>query len=123
MTLLAIAVGAAAGALSGCGVGGGTLLLLYLGAVVGVEPRAAAGANLAYFLFCAPAALIRHRQSGLLSRSVIFPAVLCGTVTAAAAALVGAALPTDWIRRGFGGILLYVGFSQLRGGTKTTRRK
>ena len=50
MKWLEIAVGAAAGVLSGCGVGGGTLLLLYLTAVADVAPRTAAGVNLLYFL-------------------------------------------------------------------------
>ena len=55
--LIALLAGAAAGVLSGFGVGGGTLLLLYLTAFAGVEQHLAQGINLVYFLPAAAAAL------------------------------------------------------------------
>ena len=48
--ILPLAVGAATGVLSGFGVGGGTLLLVYMTAFAGVEQRLAQGINLLYFL-------------------------------------------------------------------------
>ena len=71
-------VGIAAGLMSGCGVGGGTLLLLYLTAVAGVEQRLAAGVNLLYFLCCAPTALISHIRHKLVNFRVFLPAALAG---------------------------------------------
>ena len=53
--LIPLAVGAATGVLSGFGVGGGTLLLVYLTAVAGVDQHLAQGINLLYFL---PAGLL-----------------------------------------------------------------
>ena len=46
MNLLGVLVGAATGVLSGCGVGGGTLLVLYLTAVAGLEQYQAGGVTL-----------------------------------------------------------------------------
>lgn len=48
--ILPLIVGAATGVLSGFGVGGGTLLLVYMTAFAGVEQRLAQGINLLYFL-------------------------------------------------------------------------
>ena len=45
-----IGVGAILGFLSGLGVGGGSLLILWLTAVLGTEQRAAQGINLLFFL-------------------------------------------------------------------------
>ena len=42
--------GAATGVLSAWGIGGGTLLLLVMTLLLGVEPRTAQGINLLYFL-------------------------------------------------------------------------
>ena len=64
MNLLGFLVGAATGVLSGCGVGGGTLLVLYLTAVAGLEQYQAGGVNLMYFLACAAPALVSHARRG-----------------------------------------------------------
>ena len=50
--------GAAAGVLSAWGIGGGTLLLLVLTLLLGVEPRTAQGINLLYFLPAAGVGLL-----------------------------------------------------------------
>ena len=55
MIFLDFIVGAATGVLSGFGIGGGTLLVLYLTAVGGIEQTIAGGINLLYFIGCAPA--------------------------------------------------------------------
>ena len=46
--ILPLIVGAVTGVLSGFGVGGGTLLLVYMTAFAGVEQRLAQGINLLY---------------------------------------------------------------------------
>lgn len=106
-------MGAAAGLLSGCGVGGGTLLLLYLTAVAGVEQQVAAGVNLLYFLCCTPTALISHIRHRLVNRRAFLFAAGAGVLTAAIAAWSVSLLPTDWLRRGFGVLLLYIGVKSL----------
>ena len=55
--MLAAAVGVLTGILTGAGVGGGTLLVLYLTSIAGVPQSGAQGINLLYFLASAPPAL------------------------------------------------------------------
>src|SRR5699024_5387810 len=66
--LFAVAIGLATGILSGFGIGGGSLLMLWLTCVMGVSQRDAAGMNLLYFLACAPPALISHWKNQLIDK-------------------------------------------------------
>lgn len=108
-------VGLSAGVLSGCGVGGGTLLLLYLTAVAGMPPATAAGVNLLYFLCCSPTALVGHIRHRMVNGRVFVLAAVVGVLAAVAAAYGRTFLPTDWLRRGFGVLLLYIGIKSLFG--------
>ena len=59
-------IGVATGIISGFGIGGGSLLVLYLTVFAGVSQYTAGGINLLYFIGCAPAALIGHiRQKNM----------------------------------------------------------
>lgn len=64
----AILAGLVCGVLSGFGIGGGSLLMVWMTAVLSMEQKAAQGVNLLYFLPCAACALIFHiktaRSSG-----------------------------------------------------------
>ena len=109
----AAAVGLLTGILSGFGIGGGSLLLLYLTLCAGVGQYRAGGVNLLYFLACAPAALISHRKNGLIEREAVKFCVPAGVVTSVLAALFAARMETDLLRRAFGVFLLYVGAKEL----------
>lgn len=111
--LAAFSAGSATGILSAFGVGGGSLLLIYLTAFAGISQQAAQGINLLYFLPAAAAALPAHRKNGLLERRIILPAVLAGLAAAAGAAWVSNGLDTGLLRKLFGVFLLYTGVSQL----------
>ena len=58
--LLSVLAGLATGILSGFGIGGGSLLLLYLTLAAGMSQYQAGGINLLYFIACAPTALWSH---------------------------------------------------------------
>ena len=59
----AFVVGLLTGVLSGCGIGGGSLLLLWLTLAQDMPQFTAGGINLLYFLACAPAALVSHLKT------------------------------------------------------------
>ena len=109
---VAVLVGAITGVLSGMGIGGGTLLVLYLTAVMDVDNVAAAGINLLYFLGCAPTSLWFHaRQKRLDTRAALW-AILGGCP----AALITSLLTPDesplWLEKAFGALLLAVGLRE-----------
>ncbi len=111
--LIAFFAGTATGVLSAFGVGGGSLLLIYLTAFAGFDQQGAQGINLLYFLPAAAAALPAHRKNGLLDRRIILPAILAGLVTAGGAAWLSNGLDTGLLRKLFGVFLLYIGLTQL----------
>ncbi len=121
MTLFAIAVGIATGIISGFGVGGGSLLVLYLTAVMGVEQYVASGINLLYFLCCAPVALISHIRNKRVEWQAVIWCVLAGVFTSVAAALLASYVNGDLLRRLFGGLLLYIGVRELFFKDKATK--
>lgn len=111
--VLPLVAGTLTGVLSAFGIGGGSLLLIYLTAFAGLDQHAAQGINLLYFLPAAAAALPAHRKNGLLDASVIRPAVLAGLAAAAGACLLSYRLDTYLLRKLFGCFLLYVGLREL----------
>ena len=110
--LIPLLAGLGTGVLSAFGIGGGSLLLIYLTAFAHLDQHQAQGINLLYFLPAA-AALPAHHKNGLLEKAVILPAVLAGLATAGLAAWVSNGLDTGLLRKLFGLFLLYIGLTQL----------
>lgn len=108
-----VAVGLLTGVLSGFGIGGGSLLMLYLTMLASVEQRTAAAINLLYFLACAPAALVSHIKNGLIEKKAVLWCASFGVLCAAGASFFAAYADIALLRRGFGVLLLYIGFREL----------
>lgn len=111
--ILPLAVGAVTGVLSGFGVGGGTLLLVYMTAFAGVEQRLAQGINLLYFLPAGLLALPAHVKNGYIEKPVLVPAIAAGLVCAAAAAWAATAIDVVLLKKLFGAFLIAVGVREL----------
>lgn len=111
--LIPILVGLTTGVLSGFGIGGGSLLMLYLTIFAHMPQQAAAGTNLLYFIACAPAALISHIRNKLVDYEALLWCTLAGVPTSAAASLLAAATDLSLLRRLFGVLLLYIGVKEL----------
>lgn len=111
--MAAFFAGLLTGVLSGFGVGGGTLLLIYMTVFAGVPQNLAQGINLLYFLPTAALALPAHIKNGFVEKSVLLPAILAGLAGTALAAWVATGLHTELLHRIFGYFLLYVGLSEL----------
>lgn len=111
--LLAALAGAVTGVLSGFGIGGGTLLLIYLTAFAGVDQHLAQGINLLYFLPTAATALPSHIKNGFVDKVAALPAICAGLVGTASAAWAATALDVGLLRRFFGAYLLYIGVREL----------
>lgn len=107
--------GTLTGVLSGLGVGGGTLLLVYMTAIRGVEQHLAQGINLLYFLPAAMAALPAHLKNGYVDKRSVLPAACAGLCLSALAAWFSSGLELGILRKCFGVFLIFVGLSQLRG--------
>ena len=80
--LAALLTGFFTGLLSSFGLGGGTLLLLWLTFVTGIRAEVARGINLVYFLPVSAAALPAHARNGYLPGKALFWAIGAGMMAA-----------------------------------------
>ena len=111
--ILPLAVGTATGILSACGVGGWTLLLVYLTSFAGVEQSLAQGINLLYFLPAAALALPSHVKNGYVDKRCLLTAVGAGLAAAVLGAVLATGLEEGILRRLFGLFLAAVGLREL----------
>ena len=111
--LIAGLAGLICGVFSGLGIGGGTLLMVWMTAVVGLQQQTAQGINLLYFLPTAACALFFHIKKRLIRWRVVLPAILCGCLTAVGAAFLATGIDTGLLRKLFGGFLIFVGIREL----------
>ena len=111
--LCSLLAGAVTGVLSGFGIGGGTLLLIYMTTFAGVPQNLAQGVNLLYFLPAAATALPAHIKNGYIDGKTVWPAALAGLAGTALAAWLATGLDVELLRRCFGGFLLVVGLREL----------
>lgn len=109
----AAAAGLLAGLLTGAGVGGGTLLLVYLTTLGGMELRQAQGVNLLYFLITAPPALWGHFKNGLVDKGLALRAGAAGLAAAALSAWLAGVLDGTLLRKAFGVFTMVVGLREL----------
>ena len=106
--------------LSGLGVGSGGLFVIWLTAAYGVSATQARGMNLLFFVFSASAALFFHyKRRNIDLRLVVFLALfaLLGTFVGV---YLSKFIDSHWIRRLFGGFLVFSGVYSLFWKKETT---
>ena len=111
--ILPFLAAAAAGVLSGWGLGGGTLLLLYLTAFAHLPPETARSVNLLFFLPCSAAALLAHIRQKQVELRCVLRAAPAGILCALLASRLAAGLDTALLKKLFGGFLLAMGLLEL----------
>lgn len=108
-----VLIAAVLGFFSGIGVGGGSLLILWLTLVANTDYAIARQINLLFFL---PAAflscLLRVRQKHICWKIVI-PAILGGIITCVLFSRISAGWDLKWIQKAFGVLLILVGVKEI----------
>ena len=111
------------GFLSGLGVGGGSLLMLWLTIVLDFPQDMARGINLLFFLPSALIACCFRWKQGCLNWKTILPAILAGCVSAGLFSWLGTRLEASMLKKAFGGLLLATGLRELLYRPKKTQRQ
>lgn len=111
--MISVLIGALTGVLSGFGVGGGTLLLLWMTAVEGMQQAQAGGVNLLYFITCALPAVFGHIKNGLIEKKAVFWCAVAGVPACIAASFIAAGMDTGLLKRCFGAFILVIGVKEL----------
>ena len=110
---LNLAVGTVLGFLTGLGIGGGSLLILWLTMVIGMEQTMARGINLLFFLPSALIACCFRWKQGTLRFGRILPAILAGCIAAGVFSWIGLAVDTEVLKKAFGFLLIITGLREL----------
>lgn len=113
MWAIDLLIGAVTGVLSGFGIGGGTLLILWLTLFGGMNQLQAGGVNLAYFICSGTPALFSHIKNKLVEKNAFLFCTLAGVPACILASIAAANIDVSWLRRGFGVLLLFIGFKEL----------
>lgn len=106
-------VGALLGMLSGLGVGGGSLLMLYLTQILGQSQTQARALNLMFFLPCGLAATLVGRKRGLKPAKATVWAVVGGILGAWMGCFLQSRVETQLLRRGLGVLFLLTGIREI----------
>lgn len=106
-------VGTILGFLSGLGIGGGSLLIIWLGTVLDKDPIMARSINLMFFIPSALIACVIRSRNDRLDWKTALPGILSGCIFAIAGWWISTKLQIDLLRKLFGGILLLAGFREL----------
>lgn len=109
-----LVVGTLLGFLSGIGIGGGSLLILWLTIVLEVPQDVARGINLLFFIPSALIACLFRWKQGVLDWKTVLPGILSGCLTAGVFSWVSLHLETEILRMLFGILLILTGLRELR---------
>ena len=106
-------VGTALGFLTGLGIGGGSLLILWLTMVLGMDPQTARGINLLFFLPAAAVSCFFRARQGKLELKRVLPAMIAGSAAAGICAVFSTTADVEVLKKGFGIILIAAGLREL----------
>lgn len=110
---ITLIVGSLLGFLSGLGIGGGSLLILWLTLVLNLDPQTARSINLLFFLPGALIACLFRRRQGQLEIKPLIPAILAGCIAAAIFSGISRNANVEILKKGFGILLLIAGVREL----------
>ena len=106
-------IGTALGFLAGIGVGGGSLLILWLTLVLGMDHPQARIINLLFFLPSAIVSSIFRWKQGKLELKKVLPAIIVGCVAAGVCSFLSSSMDISLLQKLFGGLLILTGIREL----------
>ena len=110
---IAVAVGTVLGFLAGLGIGGGSLLILWLTMVLHMPHSAARGINLLFFLPAAVICACFRCSQGKIPFRKILPAIISGCIAAAFFSYLSPLIDVTALKKLFGGLLILTGLREV----------
>ena len=110
---MTVLMGTVLGLLSGLGIGGGSLLILWLTVVLDWDPAVARTVNLLFFLPAAVISCVLRLKRGTLKLRPILPAIAAGCIGAFLFSSLSNRLDTSALKKLFGIVLIAAGIREL----------
>ena len=108
-----VLIGLVLGFLAGLGVGGGSLLMLWLTLVLDIPHGTARIINLIFFIPSALIASVFRWRQGALKLKPTIPAIVAGCIGAAVFSVFGKKLDMALLKKLFGVLLIFTGLREL----------
>ena len=110
---LPVLAGFLAGIAGAMGLGGGSVLIIYLTVFAGVKQLAAQGINLIFFLPTAAVALFVYSKKGIIKWRTILPVMVLGAIGTLVTGFWVGHLQAELIKKLFGGVIIAYGLYEL----------
>ena len=110
---VSVLVGTILGVLSGLGTGGGSLLILWLTLMLGMDQETARSINLMFFIPSALVACLFRWKQGRLDIKKVLPAIIAGSITSGLFTFLSRDMDTSMLRKLFCGLLILTGLREL----------
>ena len=110
---VSVAVGISLGFLSGLGVGGGTILILWLTQILGMSADTSRIINILFFIAAAGSVSIIRLKKKQIPWRRIMPAIITGCICAWIGTMLTQKIDTMILRKIFGGLLLIAGIKEV----------
>lgn len=111
--LTALLVASMLGFLAGMGVGGGSLLLLWLTQVASIPQAQAKILNLLFFLPAAIVATSFRKKQKITRPDITRPGIIAGCICAATISILGKNWDLELIKKLLGGLLILTGIKEM----------
>lgn len=118
---VSLIVGTVLGFLSGLGVGGGSLLILWLTMVLGIGQTTARTVNLLFFLPAAAVACVFRWKQGTISWKRMLPAITAGCIGAFIGTRFSSMAEPVLLKKLFGALLILTAIRELSYGKQRSR--
>ena len=115
-------IGTILGFLAGLGIGGGSLLIIWLTMVLGTDQSTARSINLLFFIPSAIAAIVFRWKQGTIDFQKILPAIAGGCIAAMVFSWLGSRMDLELLKKLFGSLLILTGLRELFYKPKTSGR-
>ena len=112
-----------AGFLGAIGVGGGSVLIIYLTLILNMPQLKAQGINLVFFIPCSITGLIFHIKNKLIDYKLAIPLIIFGLIGAGVGFWLNQMIDEFIIRKIFGVLLLVIAGAQLYAVWKEKKNK
>lgn len=113
MMILNILVGLTAGFLGAIGIGGGSVLIIYLTLFLNMSQHSAQGINLIFFIPCSAVGIIFHIKNKLIDFKSVIPLVIFGIIGVIAGWFLNKYIDESILRKIFGAFLIILALFQI----------
>lgn len=113
MNWLDFLIGFAAALLSSLGLGGGTVLLIYLISFGGLAQLEGQGTNLIFFLIIAVFPIGIYIKKKLIAWKTVLTSICCGVLGVATGFVCSDFFQQEWLSKAFAVLLLWIGLKEV----------